>query len=401
MIKPKLKKSTNLELVSGQGTTLSIIEFIDRYTELLEDHEQQIVRIYCSSFPSLSSIPTVLTKVWTRSKWLRIGKAALLQARRRGARNAFLPNEDILLKGCRPVRGVANFPDEYIPFGADSVSRANIPFGVLTAERTMREILGHCFFMQHGLPLRSIPLCVYEYNSKGRILGYCLVLQVEADDRIEAYIDYPALSIADILIADVVRSESGSEGILNGEIPLRNINILHYAEKKSDMLIKMNQGGGFRGFLNSNVGNDVVKFSNGYGSHFYLCDFDTFKVIKIPDQASEKFMQAFLIQCVIEVVKGSLPILDYANATTHANRRGVAERARDIFFAQSSLWRAYHRRLEDLSSQLGWNSERVNKLLLEVYQTPAFGEVLWDQVFNYHTFKAAKPVSESMYTPHN
>jgi hypothetical protein len=167
------------------------------------------------------------------------------------------------------------------------------------------------------------------------------------------------------------------------------------------MLIKMNHGGGFRGFLNSNIGNDVVKFSNGYGSHFYLCDFDTFKVIKIPDQASEKFMRAFLIQCVVEVVKGSLPILDYANVTTHTNRRSVAECARDIFFAQSSLWRAYYRRFGGLTSELGWNSERVNELMAEVYQTPAFEEVLLDQVFNYHTFKAAKPVSESMYTPHN
>lgn len=401
MKKPKLKMGTTIELVPGQGIILSINEFISTYAGLLEDNEQQIVQAYCSGFPTLSCIPSILTRVWTRSKWLQIGKETSLQASRRGTRNAFLPNESIIFKGCRPAQEVANFPDEYVPFGKDSVSRSEIPFGVLTAERTMREILGHCFFIQNDLPLRSIPQCVYEYKSKNHTLGYCLVLQVEADDRIEALMDYPDFSVADILTADVIRSKSYLEGILDDEMPLKNINVLQYAEKKSDMLIKMNQNGGFRGLLNSNIGNDVVKFSSGYSSRFFLCDFDTFKVIKIPERASTNFMRAFLIQCFVEVVKSSLPILDYVNAPVHANPKVISECARNIFFTQSSLWRAYQRRFEGLISALGWDMERVKELLIEVYETPAFVEVLLDQVFNYHTFKAAKPASESMYIPHN
>lgn len=76
--------------------------------------------------------------------------------------------------------------------------------------------------------------------------------------------------------------------------------ILNFSKEKADLLTRMNFAGGFRGILNSNIGNDII-----YKNNFYICDFDTFCVIEVPKNPTKDFLRAYIVWCVIELLKSS------------------------------------------------------------------------------------------------
>jgi hypothetical protein len=96
------------------------------------------------------------------------------------------------------------------------------------------------------------------------------------------------------------------------------LNTAWYADQKGRWLAELHFRGGFRGLLNNNVGNDIIQ-SHPRGRHrFLLRDFDSFQLIPIPPAPSREFLHAFAVQCVVEVVKGSLPILEFVSAAERA-----------------------------------------------------------------------------------
>ena len=390
-----------LGLFIARGEVFSIKSFVRRHMGLLEPHEQFVVASCLDTLPDDDGIPPEARTVLARNRWLSDKGESVSQVRRRGARNAFWPERELLFKGCRPVQGPADFPDESIPWGEDRIHYSRIPFGVLTAEGVMREILGHCFFHQCGLPLRSVPVCVYRYMARGQSFGYCLVLKTSIENRIEALIEYPDMALSDLIVGDIVREKTGVGEIFSGEARLHHANVRAYAETKARMLALMNQRGGFRGLLNSNIGNDVVAMRDGVAAGFFLCDFDTFRVIRIPPRPGRQFKRAFLLQCLVEVVKGSLPIIDYVYVDSRRTSASFRRRAREIYFSESSLWQAYMRRLDAVAAAVGYGSRSVRALIAEICDTEAFMVTLLDQVVNYTTMRKSPPPAQSMYTPHD
>jgi hypothetical protein len=397
----RLRESPTLGLFRAPGRVFSIKSFALEHMGLLAAHEQAMLTASLGRFCDNTHIPPEASAVLTRSQWLSGGDRPAAQVVRRGARNAYWPKLNLLFKGCRPIQGPDTFPDESVPWGEDRVHFSRIPFGVLTDEGVMREILGHYFFEKHGLPLRSKPLCVYQYETQGRTLGHCLVLETVIEDRIESFIEYPKMTLSDLILNDVVREKTGIAGVFRGEVPLRHVNGRAYAEAKAHMLALMNRNGGFRGLLNSNIGNDVVEMGAGSSRQFFLCDFDTFHVVRIPRRPDRAFKRAFLMQCLVEVVKGSLPVIDYLHAKHGQSPAALWPLAREVFFSRSSLWQAYARRWNNVATAVQCGTRMANELAAEIYNTPAFMATLMDQVPNYVTLKQSPPLAESMYTPHD
>ena len=398
--KIKLQEEPVLHLYECQGFGYPIQEFANKHLNILNDYEQEIVKKAFNVLPSTKDIPKLLKTPKTRSKWLSKNHSNSILVKRCGARSALWEEHKVIFKACRPVRQ-ADFPSENLPFGAENITYSRISFGVLSAEGVMREILAFCFFKIHQLPIHRQPLCVYEYKKSGVLLGYALVLKIKTEERLEHYLEYPEYTISDLITAYVIRKQTGFRGILGHEVNLKGINKLWYVEKKSTILCDMHFYGGFRGLLNSNLGNDIIGFNNSRAEEFYVCDFDTFKVVQIPVELSRDFLKAFLLQCFIEVLKGSLPIIDCVDNGNEDDPAKTVEQVKNIYFKVSALWRSYKRKFDIKVKKLGWDEGLVSEIFFEVQETPAFITTILDCVPNTYTLKRSKKIEDSMYTPHN
>ncbi|MBF0555206.1 MAG: hypothetical protein HQK96_11735 [Nitrospirae bacterium] len=382
------------------GTVHSIWDFAVTHMDILSEFEQALIKKSFNLLPKDEDIPALLRMPRTRSKCLAFQDSQIVVAARCGARSAYWVDQGIILKACRPVEN-ADFPAETLFFGTDNIVFSRIPFGVLSAEGAMREILAFCFVNANRLPVHRNPLCIYEYVKDSVRLGYSLVMETLTEQRVESFIDYPEHTIADLITADVIRSMTGFRGILGYEVNIKGINKWWYVEQKAALLSEMNFYGAFRGLLNSNIGNDVIKFGDGKATKLFICDFDTFELVNIPSKPSREFLRAFILRCTVEALKGSLPIIDLVDHQNNDDPITVANKVKKIFFNISGIWKSYKRNFDIKARKMGWNEKLIDQVFLEIQETPAFIATVLDSVPNIYTLKKAKKIEDSMYTPHN
>jgi len=396
---PKDLQDRILPLYVCDGVVHGIAEFAAAYLDLLAPPEADLVRGSTEGLASAASIPPALTTCLTRSVELRTADEPHLLACRSGARSAFWEEKHVKFKGCRPVLDGADFPVEALAFGTCEIQHARIPFGVMRAEGIMREILGYCFLRLHGLPIHFTPLCVYEYHSGTRTLGFCLVGETIGEVRIEQFVDYPDRTIEDIIHA---QSSGGREdgGLVGSELNLKGLNLWWYVEQKALLLSRMHFLGGLRGILNSNIGNDVIVGHDSGAPRLCLCDYDTFSIVSVPPDAGQVFLAAFALQCLVEVAKGSLSILEYVDLPPNASASQRAEALGAVYFHKSSLWRAYERRFLESAKRRGWAVEAVPAAFEEARHAEAFADALSGCVLNRH-YVARMAAARGVFYPHN
>lgn len=395
---PKELGEDNVPLYPCDGAVLSVTAFATQHLAHLHPLEQRLIEGTLDRLPRETEIPSLFRSCLTRSADLRTAEEPALVARRSGARSAYLPELSIKLKGCRPSLDDATYPIEHLPFDGDAVRYARIPFGVLRAEGAMREVLAWSFHAVHGLPVHGVPVAVFEYRSAGTVLGYCLALRTVGETRIEAFVRYPQGTVGELL-----SHANTQDGVVwNSELGLHDVNLWWYAEEKSRLLSSMHLAGGFRGVLNSNIGNDVLITGADGSRHLFLCDFDTFHVIDVaPGGAgSRDFLEAFVRHALVEVVKGSLSILtfpDLSGCTTSAERGAVLGRT---YFERSSIWRAYERRLLGGLRRLGWRPSEVEEAIENAVRSAAFVSVVEECVLNSH-YLEERAHQRGVFYPHN
>jgi hypothetical protein len=165
---------------------------------------------------------------------------------------------------------------------------------------------------------------------------------------------------------------------------LRDVNLWWYVEAKSQLLCDMHFHGGFRGVLNSNIGNDVLLRRAQGSIELCLCDFDSFHLMQIPDQPDDRFLEEFALRAMIETIKGSLSICDYVEVADETPTAEIAAILGRVYFEKSSLWRAYGRRFARAARAHCWDAKRVQDALAHAQRAEATADVLASCVVNNH-----------------
>jgi len=282
----------------------------------------------------------------------------------------------------------------------ENITYTNIPFGVLTREAVLRELLAFAFQTEYKVKSTILPQCVYEYfDESGNSIGFCLVQKSSCEIRIEEFIDYPEISIGEVIEKSASTKTADLRFAFGKELGLKGINNWWYAEEKAKILIKFHFNGGFRGILNSNIGNDIIYMDNSKPLLF-LCDFDTFKYIEISPVADLDFLKSFILRCIIEVSKGSLSILEFINTPENASKEEIAMILSDAYFAKSTLWKAYKRLFYSHIERLGWNINLVTEAFNYAIKTQAFLDVVALNTLNSYYLDHLNS-SRNIYYPHN
>jgi hypothetical protein len=408
-----MKKNTNSQKVSShthlgeatiplypvKGIISSVREFAENGSALLAPHEREFLLSRIDKLAGREQIPAELDRCLAMSSSISERAQPYLEGIRSGERSVLLPEMALQLKGCLPMATETSFPTELLPFDSDQIQRSTIPFGIMTGEAVMREILGNCFMEAHGLNHHIEPLCVWQYPTNDGADEYCLVSRFRSRDRIEDFIEQPNCSVGDI-----IRWQEGSEApprdmAIGSEIRLQGLNLWPYIEAKSRLICGMHLRGGFRGILNSNFGNDVL-LDECHGSvPLALCDFDTFFMVPVPDAPDAVFLEKFALHCLVEIIMGSLPILFHVKLPSDCTPKDQAEALGAVYFAKSSLWRAYRRHLFSEAKALGWDLSVFGKALEKACRAPACADVLSTRVLNNQYF-ATMGRERKVYFPH-
>lgn len=381
------------------GVVHSPADFVAQHAGLLARHEEALLRKQVDAL-ACAKPPPIFSTCLARAHAGTAAAEPVLRARRSGGRSAFIPEGSRKLKGCRPVLDGATYPLEVLPFGATRITRTTIPFGTLTREAVLRELLGYAFMREHQLPVHARPVCVFEYRHAEKTPGYCLVLESRGEERIEAHIAYPTCSVAELVAAKRKGAATVGGTPLGAELLLRDVNLWWYIEAKAGLLCDLHFHGGFRGILNSNIGNDVLLRTAANKPELCLCDFDTFHVVSLPTIPTDNFLRAFALHAMIEVIKGSLSIFDCLEIPSGSAPEAIADHLGRLYFAKSSLWRAYARRFEQTAKALGWNPESTRAALAGAGRTAVAADVLASCIVNNHYLRTMDG-DRQVYYPHN
>ena len=379
----KLKEDEDVMLYSTDGNVISIAEFVQKNIGVLTSLEQRIVREQidglASSIPEHLTVPLLRTQKYANSD-------LEIQAKRAGARSAYIQDLGLKVKGCRPEN--TTFPE----WGIDdefNVRVDEVPFGVLTKEGVMREILAYCFMRKYHLPYSAEPVAVFEYKPQGRPMNFALVASVGDDTRLESLIDCHGYSVGDI----IKLKKEGRLGV-EPDVWLGNVDLVDYPVRKAELLAKFNFNGGFRGILNSNIGNDVVRDDE----LFSICDFDTFRVVPIPQKNDKEGIRNFIIHCYTELIKSSTPFVDYIEFTDETKEQ-IHGTLADYYRQHSYLCQAYNCKVRYQARIRGWDSAHVETCINDAFKTAVSFELLQELIPNSFTLRNFK--AESYYVPHN
>lgn len=376
----QLKEGENIYLYSIDGGILLVKEFAERNLDLLSDLEQALVRKHLHDVPDelfLLASPLVRSQKYSNGK-------LKMAAKRAGARSAYLPDLGLKIKGCRPEDKI--FP-EWDVDKEFNVVVGELPFGVLTAEAVMREFLAYCFMQEYRILSSSVPLNVFEYRPNRKFMNYGLVSRVTDDTRVEGFIDCSGYTLHDVVGLKKAGRLKGHEAGLKG------LNTQDYVEKKTDLLISVNFRGGFRGILNSNIGNDVIR-----DGKLYICDFDTFRVSETPKKEDRESIRLFVYHSFIELIKTSLPFVDYVEFGND-NPEIVHSALANYYMANSNLYREYNKKFMRVSKTIGWDVKFTEECIDEAFKTKISFELLQELIPNSYTLKNFK--ESSFYVPHN
>lgn len=366
-------------LYSAPGRILGVPEFVEQEGALLSTDERRLVAAHLSG---LTGGPEIPPGPLVRNRYRSDGRAEYV-AEAAGGRSARLAGLDVKIKGCRPADGT--FPSWSLGPGFE-LHRETIPFGTLGAEGVLREVLGACFLAEHGLPRAARPFAVYAYEGPEEP-RFALVSHCRGDERVEARFDCGGLTLHQLIR---LKRSCDHDGLIGQEVCLRGIDRDRYTARKAELLAAMHFGGGFRGLLNSNVGNDVVA-----GDELRtLCDFDTFEVRVVPVADDGAGVREFVARAILELLKSSLPfvdIVDGVDADAGTSRDRLAAHYRDA----SSVYRRYRAQLDARSAALGWPTDGVEQAVNDAFSLDIAGVLLEELIPN-----SATPTSFSLQTPY-
>jgi len=368
-----LQEEKEITLYSLDGEVISVKEFVRKNQDVLSGGERKFLEEEMINYTEkMCKIKTP----FSRTADFFNGKKTI-HAQRGGTRSAYI--DGMKIKGCRPAD--ATFP--HWDIGRDFKLKVQaVPFGVLTRRNVIREILAYFFMKQHDIAPSSEPSSVFYYKPKGKDYNYALLQNITSDDRLEAFIDCSNLTVHDLI-------RLKKNGVSGGrEVELKGIDKKAYIKKKVNLLIKFNFNGGFRGILNSNIGNDVIRD----GVLHSICDFDTFTISPLP-QAQED-IRCFTIIAFLELIKTSLPFVDFINKEKHLHRT-----LSDYYRRNSTLYRMYYNSFLEQAAYLGWNIDFVKNCVDDTFNTPLSFELLQELIPNSHTYKSFN--YDSVYVPHN
>lgn len=384
-----------IDLVPADGCVVSPRDFAVRFSTNLSGAERIFLEQSASLLGTGEEIPAPLRTPWIAAGDSAGGGAERIAARPSGARSAVWEAGQVQFKGCRPAPEAEDFPFEYVEFGGDRIVSTRVPFGVMTAEGVSRELLGYCFCKTHGIPCATTPLCVFAYSSGSAANRFCLVLKLAGGARAETFLGGRRLPLSEL-----VSPSPDSAMVTGSEAAMEGLNTVWHADQKGRWLAELHFRGGFRGLLNNNLGNDVIQ-SAARGSHrFLLCDFDSFHLIPLPTAASGEFLRGFAVQCVVEVVKGSLPILDYVSTPAGEDAPLVARRIGDVYRRKSSLWNSYFRYARLKAQALAWSEPEFVSATERAFESMAFLEASCSVILSSFSLERHRRRRPRPYVPH-
>lgn len=390
-IVPHLRQKANLQFTEVQGRVYPARDFAAKFKRLLNPNERKIVesRIEELGIGAKDLFRQPLASSQSVNGLVENKKTLVL--RRVGARSAYWPAKQLKFKGCRLAPSGLCFPHEKLEFGQEQMSTTKITFGVLTAENVMREILAFCFLSGCGIGTMQRPLAVFEYRADKKAIGYCLVSASLSEKRLESEEMFYGLYLKELIMASELEKKLGIS-ILGDLENFASVDNEWYAENKSELMIKMNFNGGFRGVLNSNVGNDIV-----HGGRFYICDFDTFTVIGMPKRPNYKFIKGFVLWCVVEMLKSSPLVFAYLDMDG-LDSQEAAKKIWEIYAQKSLLWQKYQRKFILKAQELEWNMRLVEKAFAAAIATPVFFDMIQDNIVTSSVIKNTYKPEMSFYT---
>jgi hypothetical protein len=388
---PHLKQKSKLDFFEVQGSVYSVDDFARKFSSLLQPNEQSIITNQIGKLKKnvVEFFEKPLANVDKRNNLIISSKKIIFK--KIGGRSALWEKKNLKFKGCRPIQKGLYFPHEKLDFGDEKMTMTKIPFGVLTAENVMREILAYSFFAKLGIGVVHQPVAVFEYSNDGDIIGYCLVSYSKTETRLESQEEFYGMTIKDLILISQLENRF-SLNILQNLQSFRGISNEWYAEEKSELMIKMNLNGGFRGVLNSNVGNDIK-----YKNKFFICDFDTFTAIEIPKNPDYKFIKSFLLWCVIEILKSSPLVFAYVDMDG-LNKKEAAKKIWKIYAERSLLWQRYYQKFISKATKMGWDINLIKQAIQEAVETKVFYDTIQDSVVYSEVLKNTYQPEMSFYT---
>ena len=384
-----------IHLVPADGYVVSPGDFAARFSTNLTGVEQTFLRENASTFAGEAEVPSALRTPWIAASGSARESSDRIAARPSGARSAVWEAEQLQFKGCRPAPNAGDFPFEYLKFGANRISTTRIPFGVMTSEAVSRELLGYCFCKIHGIPCATTPVRVFAYSSGSAASRFCLVLNSVDGPRAEAF-----LRMKPLPVSELVSPRADSAVLTGSEAAMEGLNTVWYADQKGRWLAELHCRGGFRGLLNNNVGNDVIQPLPGGKHRFLLRDFDSFHFISLPQGPSREFIHAFAAQCVVEVVKGSLPILDYVSTPPGADAKQVARQISTVYRRKSSLWNSYFRYARLKARALAWSDAEFVSAIERAFESLPFLEASGSAILSKFALERHRRRQPQPYVPH-
>jgi hypothetical protein len=381
-----------VDLYACDGKVTPIREFTAANLGLLAYHEADLVEGELGFLADPDDIPEVFRKCMSRSREIATVPVPVMTAERSGARSAFVLATSLQLKGCRPMINGETFPTEILHSGSLRITRSRIPFGVMTTEAVLREVLGYCFMRKHDLPLQATPLAVTTYCYGNRSLGHSMLLKLKSEDRIESHLEDPQCSVREVINLQTGTGDTSSrpDCIVGSELRLKGVNVWKYVEAKGRILTAMHWRGGFRGILNSNIGNDVLICEGNELQKLALADFDTFSILPVLADATRESLDSFVLHCLLEVVIGSLPIVQYVDLPADSPFELRADALGAVYFTKSSLWRTYYRHFLAEATAFGCDVPAVVESIERMRRTEAFADILSSRVLSGESVKRAE-----------
>ena len=360
----------NVKMYECAGKVHSIYSFVENNFKVLNKRELSIIEKQRENL-KLISVPFLFNKCLTRSPDLSINQEYIFM-KRNGARSAYDEQEKIKYKGCRPeIHNNRTFPVEHIDYHKKTIKYEELPFGILSKEGVLREILAFCFSLSYHIPVSHEPVCIYEYYNEGNSIGFCILLKsLAGEKRIEQFIEYPDLTLKQLI--EIKNQNLKINFLIGSELRIFGINVNYYSQMKAELLIKLHFNGGFRGILNSNIGNDIIDDNN----NLFICDYDTLNVIEFPVQIDQSFLNDFVLSCFIEVFKSSISILDFIVFKENVPLKEKNTLLFEKYKEKSTLWKYYWKIFMQMTNQMKWDNELIMIAVENSLKTEAFLKII-------------------------
>lgn len=371
-----------ISLYRCAGEVLSVRVFSEKNLDLLSPAEAVLVKRHVDKLPEARNIPEDFREPLSMSSEIALDDKPVFTTRRSGARSAYFPQRGLQLKGCRPYPALCGigFPAWRLYPHETFLRHERILYGVMRAEDVMCEVLGYCFAQEYNfLRIRSAPLAVSAFSFQGLSLHHGLLLSIQGNERIDAQIQFPRkdLLFSELNMAQATKKPLGDGLFVGSELPFRDLDAAWVAREIGHMMAAMHWHGGFRGVLDSHIGNVVLVSDTKGETKLALTDFSSFHLLPVPYAgAPASVVDQFMLNSLVEVCMGSLPIMHYVDLPKTGLKTDFAIALGDIYFSKSSLWECYWDAFQRAAGKHGLSRKVVRDSFNNMRRTEAFLEVL-------------------------